>query len=503
MNRLSAWLVILSLLAVIFGAPVYEVMGGNWPTAGMTGDVTVESVLTGGAAKEVEEALEENALLSKSARPPYNELMYLTLGVVSPRVLLGKDNWLFLASRIGDRPQAAMNRLSQTCEEIAALIRWFEANGTHVIFEFIPRKQSLYPEQLPDNLNPPYEPVYPELVAAMQAAGLDVLDLTDELGPADGVFFLTNDDHWNHEGSRRSAEAVAARIAELYPDGDIPGTPVDAELRTTETYRFAGNLVDMLGFRPDGFLYDRFSVDRARIRAFPPGSPRPALGTEEAQPITVVGTSFSAGFHTASLLVGLLGREVEDRTKAGLAGGYRMADLCRELLLGQRDFPEILVWEFPEDFLVQTVPYFVQPLNSVTEIADGFPYTNQPLPVAERLIRGIRVTKEDETGLSGTVITPGSEIVYRLERPLPGDGSAVLAFPLLVSGRGDQLTRWDTTGEPGSGGTRETMLNNSQYPHYIIVSLKTADGKPVRRIRITPFDRFARFHMGPPELWTR
>ena len=118
-------------------------------------------------------------------------------------------------------------------------------------------------------------------------------------------------------------------------------------------------------------------------------------------------------------------------------------------------------------------------------------------------MQGIRISQEDETGLSGTVIARGSEIVYRLTRPVPGDGSAVLAFPLLVSGRGEQLTRWDTSGEPGSGGRRKTTLNNSRYPHYIIVSLKTADGKPVRRIRITPFDRFGRFHMGPPELWTR
>ena len=503
MNRLSAWLVILSLLAVVFGAPAYEVIGGNWPTAGLTGQLTVESVLTGGAAKEVEAALEKNALLSEAMRPPYNELMYLSLGVVSPRVVVGPDNWLFFASRTGGLPRAAMKRLVQTCKEIATLIRWLEANGTHVIFEFIPRKQSLYPEQLPDNLNPPFEPVYPELVAAMRAAGLDVLDLSHALGPAEGIFFLTNDDHWNHEGSRRSAEAVAARITELYPDGDIPGTPVEAELRTTEVYRYAGNLVDMLGFRTEGFLHERFSVDRARIFSFPPGSSKPWVGTQEPQPITVVGTSFSAGFHTTSLLVGLLERQVEDRSKSGLAGGYRMADLCRELLLGQREFPEVLVWEFPEDFLVRMPTYLVEPLKSVTEIADGFPYTEHELPVAERTVQGIRISQEDETGLSGTVIARGSEIVYRLTRPVPGDGSAVLAFPLLVSGRGEQLTRWDTSGEPGSGGRRKTTLNNSRYPHYIIVSLKTADGKPVRRIRITPFDRFGRFHMGPPELWTR
>ena len=44
--------------------------------------------------------LEQGALLSERVRPRYNELMFLTLGVVTPRVLVGKDDWLFLASRI-------------------------------------------------------------------------------------------------------------------------------------------------------------------------------------------------------------------------------------------------------------------------------------------------------------------------------------------------------------------------------------------------------------------
>ncbi len=503
MNRLSALLVIGSLFLVILGAPAYEIAGGNWPTAGMKGEVTTEALLTGSVAKEVESTLEANALLSERIRPRYNELMFLGLGVASPRVLIGQDDWLFLASRIGARPNAAMNRLSTTCAEVAVLVDWFERNGTHVVFEFIPRKQSLYPEQLPKALNPPYEPVFPELLAAMQAAGLHVVDLREALGPRDGAFFLTNDDHWNHEGSRRAAQAVAQEIKALYPDGDLPGTPVDAEIRTSESYRFAGNLVDMLGFQKDGYMYERFSVDRARIRAFPPGSPRPFTGSDEPQAITVLGTSFSAGFHTASLLMGYLGREVENRSKAGLAGGYRMADLCRELLLGLRDFPELLVWEFPEDFLIQTVPYFVQPLTSVTDVADGFPYTKRALPVKERTVTGIRVTGEDESGLSGTISAPNGSLVYTLERPVPGDGSAVVAFPVLVSGQGFQTTAWDTGAKVGSGGVRKTLLRNSEFPHLVIVSLKTEDGSPVRRIHIKPFDKFARFHLGPPELWTR
>ena len=138
-----------------------------------------------------------------------------------------------------------------------------------------------------------------------------------------------------------------------------------------------------------------------------------------------------------------------------------------------------------------------------TEIADGFPYTARPLPVKRRLMKGIRVSEEDETGLSGTVFNRQAELTYILEQPVPGDGSAVLAFPLLVSGRGTQKTSWDTSIQGAPGGERLTLLNNSEYPHLILVSLKTADGKPVRRIRIQPFNVFARFHIGPPELWTR
>ena len=76
----------------------------------------------------------------------------------------------------------------------------------------------------------------------------------------------------------------------------------------------------------------------------------------------------------------------------------------------------------------------------------------------------------------------------------------MLALPIRVWDSGIQYTLWDG-GEGTEGGRRETVLHRSGSPHLILIALETPSGAPVRRIRIQPFDVFARFHLGPPELW--
>ena len=504
LSRVGAWTSIAALALVIVGAPIHELVHAKWPGAGLSGKFGFEAIRSGRAAKELETTLEKRAALTERIRPSYNEAMFLTLGAVTPRVTLGKDDWLFLSSNAKEYPsEVGLRNLDLTCQTLARLLRWFEDNGTVVELLVIPRKPTVHPEMLPDAARARFKPAYPRILESLAKAGRPCIDLLEPFQASKERVYLPNDDHWDHPGALIAVREVAARLRQRFEGRDLPGTPVSRTLVTRPTFRFAGGVVKMLGFTPDGALFERFKVDRSQIVAVDPAEPaRSQLGVQRPEEIVVVGTSFSAGFYTASLLSAELGREVENRAREGHAGGFRIMDLARELLLGQREFPKVLVWEFPEDFLLTQVRALIEPANAILDAAKApQPLTSSPLAIAARREVGVRVTAQRDTLIEGVSPDGSSELVFDLAESLPGDGSVRLSYELLITGNGLHRVLFDSG--PGSKATtpKEFLLLRNDLPNRILLPVVGVDAAPVTRIRLRILSAMTDFKLSPLEAW--
>lgn len=504
LSRLAAWLSVASLALVALGAPLFELAHGKFPGAGWSGRFGMWSLRSGGVARELETRLEKDAELTARLRPHYNEALFLSLGMVTSRVVLGRDDWLFLASESRHWPPAnGMKFLDFTCGRVGELVRWFESNGTTVVLLVVPRKATVHPEMLPEGLRERFQPVYPQLLEALRTAGVDAPDLLAPLQASDERVFRPNDDHWDHPGARIAAEVICARIRERLQGRELPGAPLDAELVTAAPIRSADNLVRMLGFRPNGALVERFTIERTPIVAQDRRTRVRLHGSEKPEAIALVGTSFSGAGHLASLMIGMLGRPVENRAREGHAGGYRITELAREILLGERPAPQVLVWEFPEDFLVSHVRTLTEPVHALVDLveSDAPPMRAEPLPVARARAEGVLLSAEGERGWEGTAPSGDAQLVLELEQPLPGDGTVWIHYTAQFTSNVTHTLSFEGADGQLAPFPAERPMLASIYPNPIVARVRGAGGQPVTRLRLTVADTYATFKLSRPSLW--
>ncbi len=503
--RVAPWASILALAVVVIGAPVHELAHSKWPGAGLSSRPRLGDIRKGRTAKALEASLDKQSALTARLRPHYNEAMFRVLGAVTPNVTLGKDDNLFLTVQVRNYPPPqGLRVLDTTCAAIARVARWFEDNGTVVELMVIPRKATVHPHLLPDELQARFVPVYPRILESLTQAGRPCVDLAAPFRASSERVYLPNDDHWDHPGAIIAVREIGARLRQRFEGRELPGTPVTRQLVSRPTFRFSGALVRMLGFREDGALLERFKVDRTPIVAVDSANPTVSqLGVNRPEPIVVVGTSFSAGFFTASLLSAELGREVENRAREGHAAGYRIMDLAREILLGEREFPKVLVWEFPEEFLVEHVRALVVPLDSIVAAGKApAPLVSSPLRVAARKDAGVRITAESEGRVEGVSSGDASELVFELQTPLPGDGSLFLSYDLHVNGSDLHSVSFDGgAGQPSSAPTEFLLLRND-LPNRILVPIAGPDATAVKRVRLRFSNALTEFKLSPLELWS-
>lgn len=508
MKFLGSLVSFLTLLVVVFGAPAYDIAHGNWPGRGMGGGVTFDQFRSGVFAQRVEKRLDSGSSIDELVRPRYNEAAYLLTGKTNPGVVVGKDNWLFPSDRLGEPGLKKRAEFAKSVKAMGELTRFLEAHGCLVIYELVPRKRTLYPEMLPDELAEPYVPLFDEVRDAMLAEGLRVPDLRPTLKPDDRVLYLTNDTHWQPEGCRAAALFIADYLREQLPDGKVPGKPLDVVFHEYPEEDTIGYQQRLLGFERGSWLFNQFTVKSRRhgavLRKDPDWMVR---GSREPQPLVLVGTSMSRGpYFAASQFIGALGVQIEDHTAAGYAAGYRLAEVVGEVLTERRPMPKVLIWEFPEDFPIREGRYFREPLTAMLALIDGAPYGAAPLEPASRRLEQIDEIVETNGVMNADCRGPKSQITYLLEEPIAGDAGVVLRLDFNVPRRGKPLgfltIEWGEDPEQAKpSGLRSVLIRRSDFTHPIVEPLTLPDGAPIRYIRIRPYNSPARFELGSLELW--
>lgn len=163
--------------------------------------------------------------------------------VTSPQLTVGKNGFLFFTSHSATDPLSLVNFLcgqgitppwiEQTAGTIGAAVRRMTAQHPASTLMIVPTKTVLYPEYLPDWLQGQCGKGLPPVPGIVAALGRDPAvaahvrypyDQMMALKPAFDVFPKENF-HWEGEGARRVAEALAEQTFGLGKLADLPSRP--------------------------------------------------------------------------------------------------------------------------------------------------------------------------------------------------------------------------------------------------------------------------------------
>lgn len=170
----------------------------------------------------------------------------------SPEVILGKDGWLFHSGEgevemfTGSAPFKG-EELERWRLLLESLRDWAGRRGARFVVTFVPEKQTVYPELLPDSLKRSQRPSrLDQLVEYMNArSGVRVVDLRPALAEAKAasqIYFRT-DTHWNESGSFAAYGVLARETLKETVDS----RPADASEFEVERMSYSGDLAGLLG----------------------------------------------------------------------------------------------------------------------------------------------------------------------------------------------------------------------------------------------------------------
>lgn len=264
------------------------------------------------------------------------------------QVRLGRDEWLFSVEEIEYYPGANQHH----AERLALLNqahRQLKAQGVALVVALVPDKARVQAGQLQGRTYAPwYAHRYAEVLSALTAQGLPVVDLLSPLSAAahagQSVYYRT-DTHWNQLGAGLAAQAVAQVVKATTPG--LPSTAFETTEQPQPEER-VGDLLRMMGL---GDLPNavRPNPDQERAQTTVKKAGTVALGLFDvvSVPVVLSGSSYSlrANFH--GQLQQALGVEVLNVAKDG--GGFLQATadyLVNEAFVSAK--PQVLVWEIPE-----------------------------------------------------------------------------------------------------------------------------------------------------------
>lgn len=127
-------------------------------------------------------------------------------------VIAGTDGWLYYMDSLDDylgRNLMSDRAIYNVAHTLSMMQTYVEQTGRKFIFTVAPNKNSLYNEHMPYY----YKKVSDEqnidrLRTALEAEGINYVDLFSVFEEAEGVFYHQRDSHWNNMGAAMAAEEL-------------------------------------------------------------------------------------------------------------------------------------------------------------------------------------------------------------------------------------------------------------------------------------------------------
>jgi hypothetical protein len=285
--------------------------GGRWRFLKLFHETPTHASL-----KRFEEDLAHESDLAARTRVAYQTVLTRSLGQGNEKIVVGHDGFLFfrkeidmaagpgfLTRRAAQRRGAGEGRGEEKgSDPVTAIVdnhRQLKARGIHMVFVPVPVKPFLYPEKVWPGYRPDAGPAWNRdrdaFKAKLEAAGVDVLDVTDDLWRAKGrgEVYLKLDTHWTPFGLGVAADRIADRLRTLVE----PARESYPSERRSVIHD--GDLLRMIEVLPGSGLFPPQTVEIVQV---------PARGDDEA-PVLLLGDSFTNVYSR---------RELEWGERAGL-----------------------------------------------------------------------------------------------------------------------------------------------------------------------------------------
>jgi len=307
-------------------------------------------IITGEWASRYQQGYAEGLVIQEPATHLWTLFQYRVFGEGQPGVLVGSDGWLFTEEEFVSYDDAA-ERIEQRLDFVAEVRERLAERGIALVIALVPAKARIVSERLGRYRFPDYARSHHDEFRR-RLAELDVAapDLTDVLESEGESSFLRTDTHWTPEGAFAAARALAGEISRLLESAS-------ADRRSfvrgaAETVHHEG---DLLSFLPLGPFMDRFGPEPdtvVRFETSPREEREAGLFEDVSIPITLVGTSYSAGelWDFAGALRVTTRADVLNVSTEGEGPFAPMRDYLDGEALEDSP-PVVVVWEIPERYL--------------------------------------------------------------------------------------------------------------------------------------------------------
>lgn len=347
-----------------------------------------------------------------------------------PKVIVGKDNWLFFSQEIIGADSA--RDVDTSVDLVGRLSGLFLANGIQMVYALVPAKMRVYGEHLPDQwkMSPFMQANYARVVAQLKSRSVNVIDinaalLQSPLHKSASPVFLRGDTHWSPIGALVAAEAIRK---------GIEGSPgLEAAFQATPVQKFTMEFHKQLMTLPAGDLASK--IPNAAKKApeqsllFNVTRLAPAEGNARANAtakITLAGSNYSGNWTMfADALRFTLQRDIlalsvtEDKGPwVGLIEAYVSSSQF------QTDPPRLLIWEAVEKELIAPPAFPYRDKQFVSDNTDWLlrvsawiqrsckPSTVKPVIAKTGLVATDPAAASDTISASGTSPTDFVEIVF-------------------------------------------------------------------------------------------
>jgi alginate O-acetyltransferase complex protein AlgJ len=308
-----------------------------------------DALIAGRTAAVVNQVMAQDLPIDPFLRAAGGVLRWQVFGSGGTQVAPGCDNWLFLTEEIRPWPDGAAAMISRAAL-LADMVAHLDSRGVILRVAVVPDKARMVPDGL---CGVPYAAQAARRLAAFEmllaARGIATVDLVAPLTPGAALFHRT-DTHWNQEGARRAAAALAAAL----PDDLARETEFRTEAAPTATDG-PGDLLRLMSLeRMPDWLRPR--ADREFVETTTaiedPAAEASILDDTPVPEVVLLGSSFSRNSNFAGALQQAARLPVANLSRAG--GGF--AGAAREFFgspAWRETPPRVILWEFPERVLTQ------------------------------------------------------------------------------------------------------------------------------------------------------
>lgn len=265
-----------------------------------------------------------------------------------PGLVVGGGGWLFSAEEF-PLPSLRSRHVPANIARIGAVVKALEQHGIRTVILPIPAKAELYAEEVPDSLRSHVLSMR-EVARELDAAGLEWIPLAPAFEQAkargEQVFFRT-ETHWTPEGARLAAATTAAWIQshtqEEWPRRQFEVSAGKPQALTGDLENYLPLAPHFAELLPTGETFTPYRFSRGSV-----SEDEGALFSDTANPVAVVGTSYSADerWSYPGWLRVDLGTDIDNISEKG-KGPLVPMERFQKLVAAGKTGAKLVIWEMP------------------------------------------------------------------------------------------------------------------------------------------------------------